>query len=206
MSSLLYIPLRVYRVGGVLFTDTEVGNIIERTNSKLAKLKIRIDASTVRDIGHASQAIVDPKTPAALADLKDLLQNGSGLDQPLRLFLVRANHENGSYAWTYDPVNINKDERLWGGAIFLTEFWRDSSDQSQIAKKYHAKHDSILHELGHVLLRQAGDFEMGEVFNFMNKNISYLDDTICPEQGRKMRGEPPYRPRSRFVTEKPLFN
>lgn len=205
MTSVLYIPLRIYRVGGVPFTDTEVGNIIQRTNSKLAKLNIRINASTVSDIGHASQAIVNIEPPADTADHKDLLLHGSGLDQPLRLFLVKSN-ANGSFAWTYEPVDISKDEWLWGGAIFLTEYWRDTSDQSQIAKNYHAMHDSILHELGHVLLRQSTDFDMGKVYNFMNKNIAYLDDTIAPEQARKMRGEPPYAPRSRFVTEKTLFN
>ncbi len=92
-------------------------------------------------------------------------------------------------SWTYDPINDDN----WEGAIFITELFNDNSDEAYETRGYLASNDSLLHELGHVLMQEANHFQ-GSSKNFFHEKSEETDDSITQTQIKRLRGEDSSRP------------
>ena len=89
-----------------------------------------------------------------------LLNNGSGANKLVRIFFVKADLDNTprNDSWTYDPLLDPQAEDLWGGAIFITELFNDNSNDRYEDMGYLKTNDTLLHELGHVLMQEENHY------------------------------------------------
>ena len=188
------LPIQFFRVGGTCFSDQQIKDMVARTNSKLTKNNVGI---TIEEVGstihinkkemayvgaHHPEDLTNPKT----LELRALLVNGQQTcaNKTLRVFLIKAELDQNYGAWTYDPINDDDLE----GAIFITELFNDNSDEAYEAQGYLASNDSLLHELGHVLMQEAKHFQ-GNSKNFFHEMAEATDDSITTAQVKAMRGE-----------------
>ena len=181
-------------MGGASFSDLQIKDMVARTNSKLAKNNVGITIEEVGSTIHINKkefAYVAADDPTNLAspktqELRDLLDNGqqAGTDKTLRVFLIKTELDSNHGSWTYDPINDDDLE----GAIFITELFNDNSDEAYEAQGYLASNDSLLHELGHVLMQEASHFDKDQ-FNYFHKYSEKTDDSITTEQIERLRGE-----------------
>ena len=188
------LPIKVYRVGGTCFTSSQVADMIARTNRKLYQNNtgIRIELKEEVDVPEKSWAYISEATDKKNDELYQLLsQNGAGPNKTLRLFLVKT-HLGGHGSWTYDPIT-DLDPDVWGGAIFITELYNDNDDLRYADLGFLPSNDSLLHELGHVLMQESTHYN-GSQLNFFHDSAEMTDDTIFPQQVFRMRGEVPETP------------
>ncbi len=192
----LVLPLDVYRVGGTCFSTSQVAAMVDRTNRKLfandTGIKIEVQNET---------SIPDPdKSLAYVSDgnVEQLLQHGVAQNKNVRLFLVKAEVSDRIGSWTYDPIPTGNDPAIWSGAIFITELYNDNDDNCYISLGFEPTNDSLLHELGHVLMKEGTHFEDPAdptKKNFFHKEAKYTNDEILPSQVARMRNEasiPPF--------------
>jgi len=191
----LELPVCVYRVGDTAFSDDQVAWMITRTNCKLKVARIRVVVEKTVDIAVKTLAYVDD-VEGPQQNIYQLLAYGAGPvdDKTLRIFLVKNHIRTCDGSWTYDPVDEPDDEYLWGGAIFITELYNDNSDECYYQLGYPETSDSLLHELGHVLMQQKEHYD-GPYCNFLHIESAQLDDTIFADQIERMRqvGSETYR-------------
>ena len=197
----LHLPVLVYRVGGTAFLKDQVKEMIHRTNEKLYEQNTGIKIVWENDIEIVTEksfAYVYYDQDVGYMNLRELLKNGADSGK-LRIFLVKVDVSEHSGSWTYDPIDsVESDEypNLWRGAIFITEQFNDNSDQRYKDMGYPESSDTLLHELGHVLMQDETHYS-GDKYNFMHELPEYLDSTIFPSQVSRMRGDP--KPRQRHT-------
>lgn len=186
------LPINVYYVGGAGFSKKQVRDMIARTNRKLYSNNtgILIELQDEIIIPNKSMAYVDDVDAKRSKQLEKLLLNGSGANKFLRLFLVKTHVPERHGSWTYDPVSDCNIVDVWGGAIFITELFNDNNDKRYVDLGLLQSNDTLLHELGHVLM-QEGTHYTGTAKNFFHEKAELTDDTILPFQVSRMRGEAP---------------
>ena len=181
------LPVSVYRVGQTCFSSNQVTSMVDRTNSKLATAGIEITIDSRANVPDDELAYVYQGIPNGYDNLVRLLtDNGSGPNKQLRVFLVKVDFDYRNDSWTYDPVADSADEDIWGGAIFITELYNENTDSVYRDLGYPPSSDSLLHEIGHVLMREANHYN-GPQRNFFHEDALKLDDTIFPSQISKLR-------------------
>ncbi|MEW8050187.1 MAG: hypothetical protein AB2809_07400 [Candidatus Thiodiazotropha sp.] len=104
----------------------------------------------------------------------------------IRIFLVKADLDHRNDSWTYDPLEDSANTAVWGGAIFITELFNDNSDERYVDMGYLPTNDSLLHEIGHVLLQDKRHYN-GPKNNFFHAKSEMTDDTIHSSQIKIMR-------------------
>ncbi|MCA9110930.1 MAG: hypothetical protein KDA52_13350 [Planctomycetaceae bacterium] len=177
----------VYRVGGTAFSDCQVARMVERTNSKLTATGIQVAVNSTTHIDEPSFAYVSYQV-SPRQNIHRLLAYGAGPEKTLRLFLVKWDADNRYGSWTFDPLDQGLDVDLWGGAIFITELFNDNDNDRYVDMGYLPQNDTLLHEIGHVLLQEK-DHYSGPHYNFLHEDSSWADDTIFPDQIAKMHGD-----------------
>jgi hypothetical protein len=135
-------------------------------------------------------AYVDETNDDKFKQLERLLtDNGSGENEYLRLFLVKRHVCEGHGSWTYDPVGVSLDPANWSGAIFITELYNDNDDERYIDLGLQPSNDSLLHELGHVLMQEGTHYNDPGNMNFFHESACMTDDSILPRKALRMCGE-----------------
>ncbi len=187
----LILPINVYRVGGTCFHSSQVTGMIARTNRKLNANDTGIQIEVQREavIPDKSMAYVNDVDEKKYKQLEKLLLNGAGPEKYLRLFLVKAHVTGGYGSWTYDPISELSNADVWSGAIFITELYNDNDDDRYVDLGLDPSNDSLLHELGHVLMQEGAHYNDRSGKNFFHEKAEMTDDTIFPFQVLRMRGE-----------------
>lgn len=179
-NDLLELPVQIYRVASVSFSNAQVQKMLQRTNLKLSKAGIRIVMpDKIKQIPRPDLAVINEY------NIENILRYGSL--SSLRIFLVQKDAQYGNESWTYDPVYDKTAPSFWRGAIFITEIWADNSNRSYAQGGFQPTADTLLHELGHVLMQQADHLKDRRNNNFMHNWAEHLDDTITPAQVLRMR-------------------
>lgn len=186
------LPIQFYQVGRTHFEDSHILAMVARTNLKLQPVGIEIETLPIQRVGTVAQAYVS-QSKQKEPELFDLLtSNGHqplAIDRILRVFLVKADLDGCHGSWTYDPT----DDDEYRAAIFITEQFRDNSDEAYVAQQHPASSDTLLHELGHSLMWEAVH-EGSATPNFFHHQSDLLDDSITAEQRIRLRGEDLGRP------------
>ncbi|MCG7872450.1 MAG: hypothetical protein JAZ11_10160 [Candidatus Thiodiazotropha lotti] len=183
----LELPVWIYRVGETCFSNDQIRAMINRTNKKLSPCGIEVVIERTSEVKENSYAYVNVDTEAGYQNHVDLLKSYRPIaESRLRIFLVKADISYQHGSWTYDPIASPQDEEIWRGAIFITELFNNNSDQSYVDMGYLPNNDSLLHEIGHVLMQEKDHYD-GPHSNFFHSRAEMTDDTIFPSQIHRMR-------------------
>jgi hypothetical protein len=187
----MVLPVVVYRVGHTCFRKRQMKAMIKRTNRKLAPASIQIEVEGLCQIRDVTLSYVPENPGTQDSNVERLLEYGRGKPKTLRIFLIKKSWEGEHDAWTLDPVEDPKNEELYGGAIFITEFFNRNTDDWYEFLGYCPSCDTLQHELGHVLMRKTEkDHVTGSQPNFFHNEPAKSDDSMTDAQIEEMRTSP----------------
>jgi len=175
------IPLEFFRVKGVPFSDLDIAAMTARTTAKLRRARLRIKVLGITEIGPADLAKVDSQ------NIETLLSYGDPVNT-IRVFLVSEDLDYQNDSWTYDPL-LEPAGIHWKNAIFITDRFSKNDDQHYEDLGYLPSADTLLHELGHVLMQEATHV-FGPKTNFFHEDSEFADDTLTREQIDALRHHP----------------
>ncbi len=178
----LRVPLQIVRVGSAAFSRAQIDAMLSRTNRKLAPAGIAVFEYSYDELGPETLSDVTAE------NIETILQHRaeSGL---LRLFLIREDRYYGLQSWTYDPYDLATYPPFYRGAIFITQAFNENSDEHYVQMGYQPTNDTLLHELGHVLM-QSGDHYREQVDNFFHESGDRTNDAMTDEQIARLRAGP----------------
>jgi hypothetical protein len=177
---LLMLPVVVYRVGNTCFSEKQAQAMIDFTNEKLEANGAGIEI-VMRQYEHIDEPLWAYVTQDDYShNVWDLLDQTRHATM-LRIFLVKVNVEQNYGSWSF----VAHDE-WYRGTVFVTELYNDNSPEVYTAMGLLEGNDSLLHELGHVLMHEENHYN-GHRLNFFHEQPERTDDTMFEDQIRRMR-------------------
>lgn len=174
------IELAIFRVGQVQFTDEQIQKMIKRTESKLQALPLKIQYKVHSDLWPLHTGEMSEK------DVELLLTTAPYVPKPtLKVFLIKKDLTHQLDSWTYNPLIDSENHSPWEGVIFINELFNTNTDEHYKKLGYLPSNDTLMHELGHILLDRA-DHDKGSEFNFFHDLAEKTNDHISSEQRQRM--------------------